>query len=229
MVKIGKRPSRSSNFGRAFLCGILPGMSMDDLEARTQKELAGIIAVLIELTGLPSRWSGRVELVLEAEFKGRKRPICDIQIDAALATQDARWATLIHEALHSVSAGYNSSDFRQFRGWEEGVVEQVQRMLRPAILGRLGIAIVDNVFHPEEEAHAFNGYIAALESLRLMLKENASSNERQEFYLDLLSLPIASRPESILRVSFALEQPQRGVFISAFSQANSILKLRISR
>ena len=84
-------------------------MSMDDSEARTRKELAEIIAVLTGLTGLPPRWSGRVELVPEAEFKGRKRPICDIQIDADLVTQDARWATLIHEALHSISVGYNGS------------------------------------------------------------------------------------------------------------------------
>ncbi len=183
----------------------------------------------MELTGLPSRWSGRVELVTDAEFKGRKRPICDIQIDAALATQDTRWATLIHEALHSISVGYNSNDFRQFRGWEEGVVEQLQRMFRSVILGRLGVSLADDVFHPEEETHAFNGYIAALESLRLMLRENASPNAKQDFYLNLLALPIAGRPDNILRVSFALEQPQHGVFISAFSRANSTLKLRVNQ
>ncbi len=102
-------------------------------------------------------------------------------------------------------------------------------MLRPAILGRLSIAIVDNVFHLEEETHSFNGYIAALESLRLMLNENTSANAKQDFYLDLLSLPIAERSDSVLRISFALDQPQRGVFISAFSRTNSILKLRVSQ
>lgn len=170
---------------------------MDDLEARTQKELADIIAVLTELTGLPSRWSGRVELV--------------------------------QEALHSISVGYNSNDFRQYRRWEEGVVEQLQRMFRPTILGSLGNALANDVFYAEEEAHAFNGYIAALESLRLMLREDASADAKQEFYMDLLALPIAGRPDSLLRVSFSLEQPQRGIFISAFSRANSVLKLRVNR
>ena len=51
---------------------------MDDLEARTQQELTAIILILTELTGLPSRWSGRVELVPDAEFKGRKRQVCDV-------------------------------------------------------------------------------------------------------------------------------------------------------
>lgn len=202
---------------------------MDDLEARTQQELAAIVTILTELTGLPSRWSGRVELVPEAEFKGRKRPICDIQIDADSVTKETRWATLIHEALHSISVGYNSSDFRQFRGWEEGIVEQLQRIFRPAILGKLGIALANDVFDAEEEAHAFNGYIAALESLRLTLNESASAQGKQEFYLDLLALPISDRPDSVLRVIFAMEQPQRGVFISAFPRANSILKLRASQ
>jgi len=201
----------------------------DDVEARTRQELVDILAALTELTGLPSRWSGRVELVPEAEFKGRKRPICDIQLDADSVTKDSRRATLVHEAIHGISVGYNSSDFRQFRGWEEGVVEQLQRIYRPVVLGRLGISVASEVFHAEEEVHAFNGYIAALESLRLMLKGNASANAKQEFYLDLLALPIAARPDGVLRVSFALEPPQRGVFISAFSRSDSILKLRVSR
>lgn len=202
-------------------------MNMDELEARTQTELADIIAVLAEMTGLPSRWSGRAELVPEAEFKGQKRPICDIRIDAGLAATDLRWATMVHEALHSISVGYNSNDFRQFRGWEEGVVEQTQRMLRSVILSRLGVVLADDVFHDEEEAHTFNGYIAALESLRLLIKESLSANEKQDFYLGLLSLPIAERPDSILRLSFLLGQPQRGVFISAFSRANSVLKSKV--
>ena len=76
-------PSQSRGFARAFFYGTL--YFMDDLEARTQQELTGIVSLLTELTGLPSRWSGRVELVPDAEFKGRKRQMCDIQIDAALA------------------------------------------------------------------------------------------------------------------------------------------------
>lgn len=89
--------------------------------------------------------------------------------------------------------------------------------------------MANDYFYPEEEVHAFNAYIAASESLRLILNENAAPKTKQDFYLDLLALPISDRPDSILRVSFALKQPQRGVFISAFSQANSILKLRVNQ
>ena len=200
---------------------------MDELEARTQQELSDILAVLTELTGLPSRWSGRVEIMPNAEFKGQKRPICDIRIDAALAAKDERWSTLIHEALHSISAGYNSSDFRDFRGWEEGVVEQMQRLFRPVIFARLGITLAAEVFYPAEEAHPFNRYIAAIEALRLSLWKNATLDRtQQDFYLDLLAVPIRERPDSMVHIAFAMEHPQRGLFLSTFSRANSTLKLR---
>ena len=200
---------------------------MDEQEARTQQELSDIIAVLTELTALPSRWSGRVELVPNAEFKGRKRQMCDIQIDAALAAQDERWPTLIHESLHSISAGYNANDFRNFRGWEEGVVEQLQRLFRPDVLQRLGVVLPASVFDAVEASHNFNAYIAALEGLRLLLPK--PDLNQQNFYLDLLKLPIKERPDKLVRLCLALEQPQRGVFIAAFSRADALLKTRINQ
>lgn len=159
-----KSPFRIQDSGGAFFCGTLGGM--DEREVRTQKELADIVAVLTEVTGLPSRWSGRVELVPDAEFKGRKRQMCDIQIDADLSDREERWATLIHEALHSISAGYNGMDFRVLRGWEEGVAEQLQRLYRPIVLRRLGVNLEESVFLSNELHHQFDPYIAALESLR---------------------------------------------------------------
>ena len=227
---ISEGPGRDTSAG-AFLynSALWYTASVDNLEARTRRELTDIVAALTQLTGLPSRWSGRVELVPDAESKGRKRPICDIQLDTVLAESDLRWAILIHEALHSFSVGYNSSDFRQFRGWEEGVVEQLQRLLRPTILNRLRVPLADVLFHAEEEIHAFNAYIAAIESLRLLLNESEVSLPKQQFYRNLLALPISERPDNLLRVSFTLSQPQRGVFVSTFSHASSVLKARLSR
>ncbi len=202
-------------------------LGMDDIQARMQQETAAIIVILMELTGLPSRWSGRIELVPNAEFQGRKRQICDIQLNADLAAQDERWPTLIHESLHSISAGYNANDFRNFRGWEEGVVEQLQRLFRPVLLQRLGVVLPAGVFDAVEASHNFNAYIAALEGLRLLLSRPDVS--QQSFYLDLLKLPIKERPDRLVRLCLALEQPQRGVFIAAFSQANALLKTRINQ
>lgn len=164
---------------------------MDDLQARTQQELTDIVLILTELTGLSSRWSGRVELVPDAEFKGRKRQMCDIQIDAALAAQDERWPTLIHESLHSISAGYSGTDFRTMPGWEEGVVEYLQRRFCPIIFNRLGIASAD--FASREERHEYNKYIDQLQLLR-----QALNDEELPFFLDLLRIPIGKRPAFVL-------------------------------
>jgi len=71
-------------------------------------------------------------------------------------------------------------------------------------------------------------YIAALEGLRLLLSANVSPGvPQQTFYLDLLKLPIRERPDSLIRLCLALEQPQRGIFIAAFSRADAMLKTRI--
>ena len=72
-----------------------------------------------------------------ADFKGKKRFSCDIQIQEALAKTEARWTTLIHESLHTFSSGYLREDYQAYRGWEEGVVEQLQRLLRFEVFHRL--------------------------------------------------------------------------------------------
>ena len=146
------------------------------------------------LTGLPARWSGVVELVPDVDFRGKKRFTCGIQIDAALADQDVRWLTLIHESLHCHSTGYNGADYRMFRGWEEGVVEQMQRLLRPDILPRLGVSMSERALLEADEQHPFNDRVQALEAIRgsLMAPERA-------LYQQLLATPIAGRPAEIYR------------------------------
>ena len=200
---------------------------MDDLEARTQKELADIVIVLTELTGLPSRWSGRVELVPDAKHKGLKQPSCGIEVDAQLAEQDLRWLTLTHEALHSLSPQYNSTDFRELRGWEEGVVEQLQRLFRPEIFSRLGIRMAEDLLLSADLWHPFNPYIAALERLRLSQEAFQAITPPIIFYMNLIALPIKDRPASIFRHGFYLQPEQRSVFMAIFSQSNAILKRRI--
>ena len=64
--------------------------SMDEREAQVRAELQGVIAVLQELTGLSSRWSGRVELVPDARVKGTKLFSCGFLIHASLTGQDLR-------------------------------------------------------------------------------------------------------------------------------------------
>lgn len=197
---------------------------MDDLEARTHQELAGIITVLTELTGLPSRWSGRLELVMGVDFKGKKRFICDIQIDAALASQEARWTTLIHEAMHSLSAGYIRDDYQDFQGWEEGVVEQLQRILRSRVLSRLRVTVNSQVFQRLDAEHGYNKFIAALETIREA--QNIPMTQAEAFYLDLLATPIKDRRSRVNRYGFSLPPSLRADFFVVVSAASATLRTR---
>ena len=194
-------------------------MDEKKLQDRTETELQEIIAVLTELFRLPSRWSGRVELVPDAGFKGKKRFTCDIQIDAALASQEVRWSTLIHEALHTVSTGYAPTDYRDFPGWEEGVIERLQRLFRPVIFARLGVFVANEVFRSSEEKHNYNKYIRALEQIR-----GGVNIPETEFYSGLLRIPIKGRFNHVYGMGRVLTGRDRSESIHILSVANSVLK-----
>ena len=192
---------------------------MTDLEAQIQSELQRIVEVVTEMTGLASRWSGRVELVPNADFKGKKRFTCDIHIDAGLASTQERWSTLIHEALHTVSTGYIGSDYRKYPGWEEGIIEKLQRLLRAVILDRLDITLPPSTLIAIEAEHRYNPYIEALETLRSALKM-----DEMRFYLHLLGTPIKDRPGYIFGVGNQMMGVDRTNFIRAYSVASSVLR-----
>lgn len=197
-------------------------MQGSDLTAPIRAEMEQIIPLLSAYTGLPTRWSGVVELVPEADFKGKKRFTCDIQIDAALADQDVRWRTLIHECLHAHSAGYIRTEFLKLPGWEEGVVERLQRIFRPVILASLNISVPEAVFSLPEANHAYNVYIEALEKIRTML-----AISEVQFYQDLLATPIGSRPASTLKLIRQLPPARQYEAVVIFSASNATLKARL--
>lgn len=195
-------------------------MTEDALTAQLRSELEQIAAVVSDLTGLSSNWNGQLVLVPEAGFQGKKLYSCGILISRELAASDLRWRTLIHEALHAVSVGYVRSDYDAAMGWEEGGVEQIQRLPRPQVLARLGVTADMEVMTEYETMHRFNERIAALERLRLAL------NRRDEvlFYLELLATPIKDRPGLMLAHSRFMSAQERASFVRVFSAENALLK-----
>jgi len=188
------------------------------------KELEQIAPFLTELTGLPSRCNGQVELGQEEWFRGKKLFSCGIVIQAKLVTQEIRWRTLIHESLHSRSAGYNSPDYNALIGWEEGVVEQTQRLLRPAVLAQAEIQVEDAIFRQAESDHVYNRYIDALEDLRRSL--SIAQEQQIEFYLNLLATPVRDRAALIYSLGSHLTGADRLRFLSIFSAASDRLRTK---
>ncbi len=189
-------------------------------EARVQQEISAVVDALSELTGLSSRWNGDVELSQDTRIFGRKPFSCRIVLNQQLADNPIRWRTVIHEALHSFSAGYNSQDYQLWRGWEEGVVEQLQRLLRPSVLNRLDIRVNEATFQEAEVDYVFNRYIVELEHLR----EATGTTSLRTFYLNLLSTKIKDRAGFILSSRFQLPREEQAAFVRLFSTANSVLR-----
>src|SRR5687767_14571263 len=127
------------------------------------EELESLRREIELLTGLTSRWNGNVILApADAPYRGLKPFRCDVHLRADLVYAEVRWRTLIHELLHSVSAGYNQTDYNALKGWEEGVIEQTQRLLRGRILRNMGVIVDEAVFAEVEQEATFNAYIEVL-------------------------------------------------------------------
>ena len=162
---------------------------MDSLQAQITQELRDIAAAIEQLTGLRSNWNGELNLVPpDVRYRGLKPFTCAVHLRVDLAADDLRWRTLIHESFHAISAGYNQLDFDQNVGWEEGVVEQLQRLFRVRILDIIGFRVEEASFAIQDANHLFNIYITPLERIRSTFGEEADA-----FYLDLIAVPIKER------------------------------------
>jgi hypothetical protein len=200
---------------------------MDELQAQIADELQRLLPLIEKLTGMTSRWSGAVELIPNAEFKGLKPFSCHIILDADLAQQDIRWSTLIHELLHSCSAGYKRDDFQNLRGWEEGLVEKLQRLWRSHILSSLSISVSEEQFADLDRYHRFNVYIDALEEIRQALVSEGMDDNPETFYKELLAVPLRDRPGRMLQLGYQQTRLPRTPFVRALSAANALLTRRL--
>lgn len=168
--------------------------------ADVEDEVRQVVAFVEGTTGLRSRWSGRIVILEDREIQalqgrrvlGEKQWNCDILIHAALQDNPLRWRTLLHESLHSVCTRLNEEDYRRLQGWEEGVVEWLQRRWRPEVLQTLGVKVPEETFDLSDRFWPFNGYLEALKVL-----QEASGREAEAFYRDLLRTPLALRPATV--------------------------------
>lgn len=167
------------------------------------EEVRQIIIVVEELTGLPSRWNGGVLILADASgeattvgmlsrvpFLAKKEWSCGITVMESVLSDDRRWRTLLHEALHSVSVGLTEPDYRRLRPWEESVVESLQRLYRPALFNSLGLDIPAEWYAAQEAIWPYN---PAVEALSRILAERPDV-PAQEFLEQMLRTPLPNRP-----------------------------------
>jgi len=178
---------------------------MSDLHDETRMDLRRVVGMIETLTGLQSRWSGTLRVRdLDFAFSGQKHRSCEISIRRdVLASPAYRWATMIHEGLHSVSGAFTASQPEASSDqWEEAIVEQVQRLLRPTILGSLVVEVSADELAVRDGSHLYNQQIRRLETVRERLRQDALP-----FYLSLLAGSTRERARTFVD---AIRGPQRG-------------------
>ena len=194
---------------------------------RSVSEVSAIEPIISRITRLPSRWKGEIE-IHDGGDKGTKPFRCNMQLSTSIVGSDARWRTLIHEDLHAHSAGLSNESFVSNRGFEEGVVEQLQRLLRDQIIAELPEYLRAGYDKEEydllDRGHTYNIYIAAYERVR-----KAMGDEPEDFYLDLLRQPVEKRNlHMILRASGKQGNPipkaRLAKSLEAVGKASAVLK-----
>ncbi len=185
------------------------------MEGELQLNLRQTVQALEDILGRPSRWNGEALLESGLFFAGAARYNGSIGVSEKIfADLNLRWRTLIHEALHTFSPQYTHMTYLNTIGWEEGVVEQMQRLLRPAVLTALQIEVSEKAVNAVEQAHPYNKYIAVLEDLRLRLGEDP-----QRFYRTLLATPLTDRATLMKQSGILLNEQDRQEFGVALLKA----------
>lgn len=185
------------------------------------EEVRQIIAVVEDLTGLPSRWNGGVLILADASGEAKtvgvlshvsslakKEWSCSITVVESVLSDDRRWRTLLHEALHSVSVGLTKESYERYAPWEEAVVEGLQRLYRPSLLERLGLNIPKDQYAAQEAIWPYN---PAVEALERIVAERPDVPP-QEFLEQMLRTPLPDR------LAFAFEYGRKAADFERFKR-----------
>ncbi len=170
----------------------------DGRQRQVEGETRRLVALVEEATGLRSRWNGTVRVIDVATaaltsptpFLAKKEWSCGITIVETTLNSEGRWRSLLHEALHSVSVGLTEPDYHRFRLWEEAVVEMLQRLYRPVLFRRLGLAIAESQFRTIEENWRYNRAVDALAQIAAARPDVPL----REFLEGMLRTPLPDRP-----------------------------------
>jgi len=181
---------------------------------RLTKMARRIDGPLARRTKTVNNWDGTVSVQhLPPGLLGIKEWGCSITVSNAIIGNDADlWPTLNHEMLHALSEGINPWAYGQFKGWEEGVVEKLQRILGPKVLKAIGE-------QPYVGLGAYNHYIAELERMRAFLGRSESS-----FYLQLLRTPLADREQAVIAMGQRLPKSKQQQWQQLLASALPILR-----
>lgn len=150
---------------------------------------------------LVSRWNSKIDLFVPRDASQKDSGIIrrdgTIEIAARRIEEPERWRTYLHELVHAHSPLSSVTDYEDNIGWEEAVVEGLQRRIRPSILGKAISKANEAAILLEEKGWLHAPYMDALEKVRAAFEiSDAGSGQ---WYAKLLALPIKERYGSLLK------------------------------
>jgi hypothetical protein len=163
-----------------------------------------VVGEVERLTGPESRWNGRVEIhddpnvAGQPAFRAMKAWSCSVIVHRSVADDPGSLRSLVHEAVHSVSAGMTREAFDRFRGYEEGVAEWITRAIGPAVTRALQFDV------SFEARDAFDDLIQLLEMLR-----DVTGLGAEAFYFGLLRTPLAERERTVVQWAMAANRAEK--------------------
>ena len=181
---------------------------------------------------LPSRWNGTVDLESMAGTAGGKAQDCSIKFNKRLWNEDEyKYSTLPHEWLHSVSPLRDIMDYVRMRGWEEGPIEGMTRIMRPRILERLGKpqSIDEDARFNRDLFHPYNKYINLWKDVADGLQydsEVEGEPDLETFFWDVLALPLHERPDWVRNKGLELyghDPESREIWLDVYDMLNEAM------
>jgi hypothetical protein len=139
---------------------------------------------LADIFGGQTQWRGRIFIKRKSESPdawGVKTWTCDIWLRS-----DCSVHVLVHELLHGRSYGVTEKDYSDFKGLEEGVVEQLARILAPRIQSIKSLYSGHN--------YSYQKYVDALEEIRIKY----AKRDEMAYYHNLFQTPLRDRKDLLL-------------------------------
>ncbi len=192
-------------------CGFLTAQPDSEHYVRELRQ----VQVLLErlLSGRECRWNGNFVPVNYLLTWGQiqwdeARASCAICVDRGVLSTEARWIVYFHEMLHAFSTGAEEPGvYFGLRGWEEGLVETLERLLRPELVQELGLqfsAPVLEEIRQYESLNNYNRYVRALEAISQ--EAGYDTGAWRTFLIELLSTPLLDRSyQTITSANAALQ------------------------
>jgi len=177
----------------AFIANLHEAARQHAITEQVRYELTKINEQLIAKLGDHGRWHGDVRINDNMpDADARFLPDGTIEIKSSLykdangnpALLKRRWRTLIHELLHGYGVPLGDIKLGEVRGWEEGIVEALQRELRQEILGKAGFTHDEPYIQQAETQWPYEPYIQPAKDLYRVLDEAnlLDGADKVEFY-----------------------------------------------